>query len=85
MTVRRGGGTWYVGGLAAKAMPNLRVPLTFLPPGRFRATVWRDDTNPTADPNRLVIETSTVSATEAFELGTADGGGFVAELVPLRE
>jgi alpha-glucosidase len=85
VTARRSGGTWYLGGLSAKAIPNIQVPLSFLPSGLFRATVWRDDANHTADPNRLVIETSMVSSTEGLQLGTADGGGFVAEITPLRE
>jgi alpha-glucosidase len=85
VTARRSGGTWYLGGLSAKAIPNLRVPLTFLPPGRFQATIWRDDTNPADDPNRLVIETFIVLSTNVLQVETADGGGFVAELVPLRE
>lgn len=85
VTARRSGRTWYLGGLSAKAQTNIWVPLTFLPPGQFRAIVWRDDINPTADPNRMVIETSTVSSTEVLQLETADGGGFVAEIVPLHE
>ena len=85
VTARRKGATWYLGGMSAKAMQNIRVPLTFLPPGPFKATIWRDDTHPTADPNRLIIEKSTVSATEVLQLGTADGGGFVAEIGPLHD
>ena len=85
VTARRKGAKWYLGGMSAKAMPSIRVPLNFLPPGPFKATVWRDDTHPTANPNRLIIEKSTVSATEVLQLGTADGGGFVAEMEPLHK
>ena len=82
VTARRKGGTWYLGGLSAKATPDVQVPLAFLPPGRFKTTVWRDDTDPTSDRNRLIIETSRVSATDVLRLETADGGGFVVEMEP---
>lgn len=85
VTTRRSGRTWYVGGLSAKGMPHIRVPLDFLPAGRFKATVWQDDPHPAANPNNLIVSTSTVSSSEAFSLETAEGGGFVAELVPLPE
>jgi alpha-glucosidase len=85
VTARRSGGTWYIGGISAKAIPNIRVPLTFLPPGRFKTTLWRDGTNTTADPNLLAIEISTLASTDWLQVGTADGGGFAAELVPARD
>jgi alpha-glucosidase len=50
VTARRSGRTWYLGGLSAKAMPNIRVPLTFLPPGHSGQR--SGGTTPTRPPTR---------------------------------
>jgi len=84
VTARRKGGTWYLGGMSAKAVAELAVPLSFLPPGHFSATVWKDGAETIADPNRLSIDTRRVSSTATLRVGVAAGGGFVAEIQPAQ-
>jgi alpha-glucosidase len=39
---RRQGRSWYLGAMTGDEARIERVPLGFLPPGRWRATVWED-------------------------------------------
>lgn len=39
---RRSGRTWFVGAMAADETRTLRVPLSFLARGKYRATLWED-------------------------------------------
>ncbi len=84
VTARRQGIAWYLGGMAARATSAVEVPLGFLPPGRFALTLWKDGPAAAADPNQLAIETRTVTAAESLRVAISTGGGFVAELVPVR-
>lgn len=83
VTARRKGQEWFVGGLAAKGPRDLDLPLSFLPPGKFTATIWKDAGHSHEDPNALFKETvSSLSAKDRLELQVAMDGGFVARFVP---
>ena len=84
VTARRKGDRWYVGAMSARRPREVAVPLSFLPEGRFTATVWRDAAEADADPNALTTETRDVSAGDVVRIRVALDGGFVAELAPAR-
>ncbi|MEO7497363.1 MAG: glycoside hydrolase family 97 protein [Massilia sp.] len=81
---RRQGSTWYLGAMMADD-PNggrtQRVPLRFLPRGKFRATVWEDG----ATPNEVLRVEREVGAGDVLELHLASAGGAVVILEPLKK
>ncbi len=78
---RRQGDAWYVGAMTAGEPQELKLPLSFLPTGKFSAELWLDD----ADRGATALQTrkQVVSAGETLDVTTAADGGFVARLTPL--
>ncbi|WP_322401978.1 glycoside hydrolase family 97 protein [Massilia luteola] len=69
---RRLGTTWYVGAMSAEeAATTKRVPLEFLPSGRYRATIWEDG----ATPNDVKRREADVTARDGLALQLAAAGG----------
>lgn len=69
---RRLGTTWYVGAMSASdGTTTERVPLNFLPAGRYKATVWEDG----ATPNNVRLREVDVTARDALTLRLAAAGG----------
>jgi alpha-glucosidase len=72
---RRKGSNWYLGAMSAQEGERVeRVALGFLPPGRYRATVWEDGDTPDAV-HRIERE---VTARDVLSLRLAPAGGAVA-------
>jgi alpha-glucosidase len=76
---RRLGKTWYLGAMTSDEARTERVPLGFLPPGKYRATVWQDGANP----NDVVRSELTVKAGDSLTLKLAVAGGAAVILEPL--
>jgi alpha-glucosidase len=77
---RRQGRTWYLGAMTAEEARTERVSLSFLPPGKYRATVWQDGETVRA----LVRSERTVSRGDVLTLRLAAAGGAAVVLEPLR-
>ena len=75
---RRKGREWYVGAMTNEAGRTVTVPLTFLPRGRFTATIWQDG----AGPMEVVKQTRRVGAGDTIPLKLAPSGGGAIRLVP---
>jgi alpha-glucosidase len=75
---RRQGRTWYLGAMAAGEARTERVPLRFLAPGKYRATVWQDGDNPRA----VLRSERIVSPADVLELQLAAAGGAAVILEP---
>jgi alpha-glucosidase len=56
-----------------------RVALSFLPPGKYRATVWTDG----ATPNEVRRSQRSVSSMDVLQLPLAAAGGAAVLLEPL--
>lgn len=81
ITARRRGEQWYVGILTNGDARALRIPLTFLDPGRkYRAFVYRDGPTPTS----VLIETETVDSSTTLAATLAPSGGQAVRLTPIR-
>ncbi len=80
--VRRQGGSWYLGAMTAELAGERveRVPLRFLPAGRYRATVWEDG----ATPNELRRVEREVTAKDELALRLAPAGGAAVVLEPIN-
>jgi alpha-glucosidase len=74
---RRSGEAWYVGAIT-DAERELSVPLGFLPPGTYTASVYRDG-GPSGQP---AVERSTVTPDDAVALSLAEHGGATIVLTP---
>jgi len=75
---RRQGRAWYVGAMAADEARTERVSLRFLPPGRYRATVWQDG----ATPGDVLRSERIVSRGDMLALRLAAAGGAAVILEP---
>ena len=77
---RRKGNSWYVGAMTNEQERVVDMPLTFLPPGSFQATVWQDGAQPN-DVDRVVKR---VTRRDRLKIKLAGGGGAVVILAPRR-
>jgi alpha-glucosidase len=72
---RRSGKTWYVGAMTAsddaEGREVKRVPLRFLPPGQYHATIWEDGDTPN-DVRRREYD---VTASDGLVLHLSSAGG----------
>ena len=68
---RRKGTSWYVGAMTNEQERVVEIPLSFLPPGSFRATIWQDGAQPN-DVERLVKQ---VTRRDRLTIKLARGGG----------
>jgi alpha-glucosidase len=75
---RRQGRTWYLGAMAAGEARAERVPLRFLAPGKYRASVWQDGDTPGA----VLRSERIVSPEDVLELQLAAAGGAAVILEP---
>lgn len=72
---RRSGEKWFLGVLNSKTPRTLRVPLSFLGKGGYRATLVRDHRENGAS---VELQESVLTAKDFVDLSLRDGGGFVA-------
>jgi alpha-glucosidase len=77
---RRLGKAWYLGAMTSDEARAERVPLRFLPPGKYRATVWQDGSTP----SEVRRSESIVTAADVLTLQLAAAGGAAVILEPLR-
>ena len=75
---RRSDAAWYVGAMTADEARTERVPLKFLPAGRYRATVWEDGNAP----DQVQRSERIVTARDALTLRLSAAGGAAVMLEP---
>ncbi|PTN54866.1 alpha-glucosidase [Stenotrophomonas panacihumi] len=81
LVARRHGRDWYVGAMTNEQSRTLQLPLDFLGPGRWRATLYLDG----AAPDRVDVQTREVDARSApLALTLAGSGGAAVRFEPLR-
>ncbi len=79
----RGSDNWFVGGITDENARSYTLDFSFLEPGSYSATIYRDapdahwDENPTA----FVIEEMKVSSSNSLQIEMAPGGGFAVSLM----
>ncbi|MBL9136521.1 MAG: glycoside hydrolase family 97 catalytic domain-containing protein [Verrucomicrobiales bacterium] len=81
VTARRRGTVWYVGCLSARPR-QITLPLAFLERGRYQLTLWKDAPDAARHPNHLELAKQVVTSRSTLVIDVAEGGGFVAQLVP---
>ena len=81
VVARRQGTDWYLGAMTNARARTVQVPLDFLGPGRWRATLYLDGDAP----DRVVVQSRQVDATSApLSLALAGSGGAAVRFTPIR-
>jgi alpha-glucosidase len=78
---RRSGEDWWIGAMTDRHARDVVVSLSFLPAGKFRAEIYRDDL--TAEV-RYKLETREVKANGEFVLALAASGGALVRLTKME-
>ena len=72
---RRKGDDWYVGAINNHESRTIDIPLSFLPQGKFNATIYTDAADVKDHPNKLVKHEQKVDAGDRLSLTMSGGGG----------
>ena len=79
---RRQGHTWYLGSMSNWTPRDLKIPLTFLGEGRWKAEIFADGPKADQDATSLAITTRQVTSSDALPAHLAPGGGMAVILSP---
>lgn len=73
---------WYLGAMTNWDPRDLEIPLSFLGPGKYRAEVYADANDATAQPTHVAISTSEVDCSTVLKEHLVTGGGLAVRLAP---
>lgn len=76
VTMRERDGIYYVGGITNWDARNYQVDFSFLPPGEWRAKIYKDGVNADFTATDHVIEETLVNSFTTLDINMAPGGGF---------
>jgi alpha-glucosidase len=79
---RQHGHEWYLGSLTDWTARDLRVPLSFLGSGSYKAEIYEDAADAEHNPKHVSIRTQNVRGSETLTLHLASGGGCAIRFVP---
>jgi alpha-glucosidase len=81
--VRRNGNEWYLGSITNWTARDLRVPLSFLGNGRYKAEIYEDAADAEQSPKHLTIRQQEVRSSDTLTLHLVSGGGCAIRFVPV--
>jgi alpha-glucosidase len=81
---RQHGDQWYLGSLTNWTARDLRVPLSFLGDGRYKAEIYEDAADASQNPKHVSILQRDVRKSDTLTLRLASGGGCAIRFVPVR-
>jgi alpha-glucosidase len=81
VTARRNGKDWYVGGMAGENAFDCILDFSFLPAGRYKATVCRDGVNADRNAMDYIIEKLTIEPGTKMPVHLAPAGGVVVRII----
>ena len=73
---RRKGNTWFIAVMNGTSAKNISIPMNFLKPGKYNATIAADD----AIPASVIIKKTSMTSTDVINLSLQPGGGYIAML-----
>jgi alpha-glucosidase len=79
---RNHGNEWYLGSITNWTPRDLRIPLSFLGAGRYRAEIYQDASDAATNPKNVTIRKQTVHKGEELTIHLASGGGCAIRFVP---
>ncbi|SDF53151.1 alpha-glucosidase [Dyadobacter soli] len=80
VTARKKGSDWYIGALNDSTARELTIPLDFLPPGNYSATICEDGINADRYPADYRLSEAVLTSKNTLQIKLAPGGGYVARL-----
>ena len=80
VTARKKGDNWYVGGLNNWTSRTIKIDLSFLEEGNYRATIMKDGLNANKRAQDYKKEVIDVTTSSVFEIPMAQGGGFAIKI-----
>jgi alpha-glucosidase len=72
---RRSGSDWYVGSLSNWDSRDVKLPLSFLGPGKYEAEIYADAPDAAEEATHTVISRQTVDQTTVLDVHMVSGGG----------
>ncbi len=81
ITARRNGNNWYIGGMAGEKAYDCTIDFSFLPAGKYKATICRDGINADRNAMDYILEKSEIESGSKLPIHLAPGGGFVVRLL----
>jgi alpha-glucosidase len=81
---RRKGDTWFVGAMTNWTERQLSLDFSFLPPGKYRAEVFKDGVNASRDGTDYKKEVIDIGSGQKMNVRLSGGGGWVARIEPVR-
>jgi alpha-glucosidase len=72
---RRKKNSWYIGTITDTTAREITIHLSFLPAGKYRATIYSDADDANENANHLAKRTMAVDKTTILKLSLASGGG----------
>jgi alpha-glucosidase len=72
---RRSGNDWYVGSLTNWDARDVKVPLSFLGPGKYEAEIYADAPDAAEEATHTVISRRTVDQSTVLDVHMVSGGG----------
>jgi alpha-glucosidase len=75
---RRRGKDWFIAVVNGAEARTIEVPLSFLGPGKYAATLVRDSSE---KPDAVQMEKATLDPGGSVKVALQPGGGFIARLV----
>jgi len=79
---RRHGDEWYLGSATNWTARDLRIPLSFLGKGSYKAEIYEDAADATQSPKHISIRQQDVRNSDTLTLPLASGGGSAIRFVP---
>jgi alpha-glucosidase len=80
VTARKKNSDWYIGALNDSTARILSIPLDFLPPGNYHATICEDGVNADRYPADYRLSEATLTPRDNLKVSMAPGGGYVLRL-----
>jgi alpha-glucosidase len=72
---RRSGNDWFVGTINNSTARSVTIPLDFLPPGQYEATIYSDANDVSVNADHLTRQTRQLSHSDTLAVKMAAGGG----------
>jgi alpha-glucosidase len=79
---RRHGDEWYLGSATNWTPRDLRVPLSFLGAGKYKAEIYEDAPDSAQSPKHITIRQQAVRSSDTLPLRLVGGGGCAIRFVP---
>lgn len=81
---KRKGNNWYVGAMTDWTSRQITIDFSFLPPGKYKATIFKDGINADRDGTDYKKEAVEISSGDKRNIELAGGGGWAARIEPVN-